>query len=66
MSYLGTLRVASAGESRPANIVSSNPTTAMASGPFKLHPAQVFEAMESLLTLSRSLSRSLPLTRTVS
>jgi hypothetical protein len=39
------------------------------SATFKLHPAQVFEAsmaMVSLFTLSRALSRLLPLTRTVS
>jgi hypothetical protein len=58
-SYSGTLRVVSAVESRPKNIMSSHPTTAVSSGTFKLNPAQALKAstaMVSLCTLSRELS----------
>ncbi len=69
MSYLGTLRVVGAGESRLANIMSSHPTTAMSSGTFKPYSALALKAstpMASLSTLPRELPRFLPLTLTVS
>jgi hypothetical protein len=59
MSYLGTLRVVSAGESRPTNILSSHPTTAMSSATFKPTSAQALKAstaIVSLFTLSRELT----------
>jgi hypothetical protein len=49
--YSGTLSVVSAGESRPANMMSSHPTAAISSGTAKPISAQALRAPTAMVIL---------------